>query len=76
MTPTPHSTVLETLRKLYRTFAAQQSIEPLFGARCCGRSYIGNAPAVKCRTCDELPKNVELRSEADLDSLMTANPTP
>lgn len=56
------------LHELYKIFQAQGA-EVVYAVRCCGRVYLGRDPAVKCRTCSKHPKNVEVRSEKDLDSL-------
>ncbi len=58
----------ESAKELYGVFKAQ-GISPVYAVRCCGRIYIGRIPAVKCRTCDKPPRNVEVRSEKDLDNL-------
>lgn len=69
MSPELHPAVPASLRTLYAAFVAQDPAVPVFAVRCCGRIYLGNAPAAKCRTCDEPPKNVEIRSPSDLDHL-------
>jgi hypothetical protein len=56
------------LRELYKVFQAQ-GVEVVYAVRCCGRVYLGRDPAVKCRTCAKLPKNIEIRAEADLDGV-------
>jgi len=58
----------KTAHELYRMFL-QQGVEVVYAVRCCGRVYLGREPAVKCRTCEKHPKNVEIRQEGDLDNL-------
>lgn len=55
-------------RELYKTFVAQ-GVTHVYGTRCCGRVYLGQQPAMKCRTCQGQPKNVEIAQEGDLDNL-------
>lgn len=64
-----HPALPQSMRKVYQIFAAQDPVTPVFLVRCCGRIYMGRDPASKCRTCDDTPKNVEIRNEADLDNL-------
>lgn len=59
---------LASLKLLANEFFKQGSAK-LYAGRCCGRTYIGVAPAVKCRTCSKPAKNVEILSVADLDTL-------
>ena len=54
---------------LHQAFVGQEPEAPLFVVRCCGRIYMGRSPAMKCRTCDDTPKNVEIRQASDLDNL-------
>lgn len=60
--------LLQTAREMYKAFAAQGT-EVVYAVRCCGRLFLGFEPARKCRTCQSQPKNVEIRTEADLDNL-------
>ncbi len=52
---------------LYKTFALEEG--KVFGATCCGRLYLGRAPATTCRVCKKAPDNIEITSEADLARL-------
>lgn len=59
---------LDAAKEIYRTFKAQNA-ETVYAVFCCERLYLGLEPAIKCRTCQVKPTNVELRSEADLDAV-------
>jgi len=59
----------QSLSKIVAEFKAQEPEGVVIAARCCGRIYIGRVPAVKCRTCEEPAKNVEIREDRDLDNL-------
>jgi hypothetical protein len=64
-----HPAVPQSLRVAYTALHSQYPDEPIFAVRCCGRIYLGPKPASKCRTCEEVPKNIEITSAGDLDSL-------
>jgi hypothetical protein len=59
---------LSSLKLLAKEFFLQGAPK-LFVGQCCGRIYIGVAPAVKCRTCNKSANNAEIFSIADLDTL-------
>ncbi len=59
---------LNAAKEIYSAFNAQNA--PLvYAVYCCNRLYLGLDPAMKCRTCQVKPNNVEIRQEADLDNV-------
>jgi rubrerythrin len=60
--------VLASTRKALVKFHEQAPEQVVYLARCCGRIYMGWEPAIKCGTCEQPAKNVELRDVRDLDN--------
>ena len=60
-------------KEIFRTFQ-QQGQESVYAVHCCGRLYLGVAPATRCRTCELTPQNVKIGSEAEIDQMVFSDP--
>lgn len=67
---TVHPKHLESLRRVFKTLRAYYPVEPLYGARCCGRTWLGVFPAPRCRTCSTLITNRTVQTEDELVALV------
>lgn len=61
---------VECARTLYLQFVRQQ-ISEVWAARCCGRLYLGKAPATTCRVCSGSPVNHKIEKPEDLAILFS-----
>lgn len=51
-------TVAKVLAEFYR-----QGVKEVYRSECCGRVYIGHAPAASCRTCGKLPTSTLIQTK-------------
>lgn len=64
-----HPAVNQSLKTSYDVLRRHNPEAQVFAVHCCGRIYLGIQAASKCRTCDKIPQNIEIRSDGDLDNL-------